>query len=56
MAYNFFIKVLDGKGKKTYLCRPEKMGCRPYFPLETQAPGSWIGVIKTIYAGYWISR
>ncbi len=24
MAYNFFIKVLDGKDKKTYLCPPEK--------------------------------
>ena len=24
MAYNFFIKVLEGKDKKTYLCPPEK--------------------------------
>lgn len=33
MAYNFFIKVLDGKDKKTYLCPPEKMGSKAGIPL-----------------------
>jgi hypothetical protein len=42
MAYNLFIKVLDDKDKKTYLCRPEKRAKICYWFL-VQDPGSWIG-------------